>query len=317
MKLTTISVLVLAACSSDLDLSVAEQAGQNLNGQNLNGQNLNGQNLNGQNLNGQNLNGPDNATFAIWTSLDGVSHHGSTYDEVTLRATVFTGRKGGMTRTGTAFAGAHFLAQRGNGDATLMRITSVVPPADGASLWRYHVEYLETDWSWYPICEDASGPLAAIPVDGIWDHRQGVPGGGSYLRDPNKFTFACENVSSIAKCVQMGYAPWQTLDGVPLDDHLAACVRLLRADYCGDGRSFTQDGVIVNLYDALGIEVDTDDWGIEAEWDRDGARCLTSRHRSPVAVPCYDPSRELGCGDPAHFSSGTLLVSEMPATAEH
>ena len=35
-------------------------------------------------------------------------------------------------------------------------------------------------------------------------------------------------------------------------DWYNACIRLLRADYCGDGRPFTRDGTLVDIYDHLG-----------------------------------------------------------------
>ena len=47
------------------------------------------------------------------------------------------------------------------------------------------------------------------------------------------------------------------------------------ADYFGDGRSFTVDGALLNLYDGLGIQEDTEAWSFEAEWGPEGARCVS------------------------------------------
>ena len=48
-------------------------------------------------------------------------------------------------------------------------------------------------------------------------------------------------------------------------------VRMIRADYCGDGTSWTVNGRTIDLYDGLGINVDTSAWTFEAEWTPSGA----------------------------------------------
>ena len=58
-----------------------------------------------------------------------------------------------------------------------------------------------------------------------------------------------------------------------LADYHQACTRMLRADYCGDGTPHTVDGTLINIYDGIGIQRDTDDWAFEAEWTTTGARC--------------------------------------------
>ncbi len=148
--------------------------------------------------------------------------------------------------------------------------------------------------------------LPAIPVNGYWDYRRGVPGGGDKIRNDDRFTFACPVIGAIGKCVDAGYKPWT------LESEHEACVRLLRADYCGDGTPHTISGTIINLYDAAGVQEDTEDWSLEAEWDQDGARCVTSHLRQAVPVACYDRLYEADCGDPAGWDSGTVLVSELP-----
>src|SRR5207302_1954997 len=50
--------------------------------------------------------------------------------------------------------------------------------------------------------------------------------------------------------------------------------RMIRADYCGDGTSWTVNGRRINVYDGLGVQTDTASWSFEAEWDAHGARCL-------------------------------------------
>jgi hypothetical protein len=55
-----------------------------------------------------------------------------------------------------------------------------------------------------------------------------------------------------------------------------ACVRMIRADYCGDGRPHTRDGTRIDLYDRLGIQRDEPVPGMsfEAAWGPGGALCV-------------------------------------------
>lgn len=285
-----------------MTLGTTAQAVETNNGENLNGENLNGENLNGENLNGENLNGPNTGAFAIWTSLQNVTI-GGPLDSVTLTATQFSGTRGAVTFQTADFDGAEFDTMRGDGTTVKYKITGVVPHETHTG---YFISYLGTDNAWHPLCQNAEGELEAYPVNGTWDHRQGVEGGGSHTDDPNRFTFACRKLGALAKCIDIGYLPW--VNG----DHHLACVRMLRADYCRNGQPYTTTGRLINVYDSIGIQVDTNNWGVDGEWDSGGARCFTSHNRASVAVPCYDPAWEATCGDVDHFGSGTLIMDELP-----
>src|SRR5262249_23315215 len=127
-----------------------------------------------------------------------------------------------------------------------------------ADVWAYKVS-ASVDGQWRPLCVDHDGnPSFADGVPGTWNVEQGVPGGGAYHPGNSQFTLVCKG-SSIAKCVELGYKPWLGHEAT-----LAACVRALRADYCGDGTSYTVDGTIVNLYDRDGVVADRAPWVIEA-----------------------------------------------------
>ena len=95
--------------------------------------------------------------------------------------------------------------------------------------------------------------------------------------------------------------------------HHQACTRMMRGDYCGNGKSFGYDDVAVNAYDNIGIQEDIPQfWPVEAEWTEDGARCV-SQYRS-VLFPADECTYELpkkGCGAPPHWDK-TLIVSELP-----
>lgn len=279
-----------------------------------NGSNLNGSNLNGSNLNGSNLNGDDPASVLASVSLAGVRVGHLTLHQVTLNGTIFTGSIGAVTWHGTEFEGAELTGLSGDGTPVTLRIQQVLPgSAKTADLWTYRVEHRDAAGAWWPLCRDPKGPGTAVPLMGRWDLRSGVPGGGDKIADPGAFTFACMETSAIAKCVSAGYKPWASAGGVSLDATHQACVRLLRADFCGDGRSHTKNGRRVNLYDAHGIQSDTEAWAIEAEWDQNGARCYSLLNRSSSLLPvCGGIQVSLSCGERSHFKTGTLLINEVP-----
>lgn len=305
---TMILLGMSGACTiEEPDVGASSAALQEHNGESLNGESLNGESLNGESLNGESLNGPDTSRFTIYTSLDNVVIGATPITNVTLNATVFSGTRNGVTIQAADFVGAHFTAMRGNGSPVTLKITSA---HQQAGIWSYGVAYFERNGSWYSICHDSVGTLPAIPLEGTWNHDFGAPDGGSHTTDATKFTFACTRVSTLAKCVAAGYRPWES----GLADYHQACVRMLRADYCGNGISYTTNGRLVNLYDGLGIQVDTSNYRVEAEWTAGGARCITDAHRAPEGtdLSCVDSTLASSCGDLSHFDSGTLIINEIP-----
>ncbi len=279
----------------------------------------NGRNLNGRNLNGRNLNGSNLGQVLVSVDFAGVRAAGSVDDpmsSVWLQGSVFHGYNAGVEVSGTEFLGARFVGNLGDGQKLDLRVDGI-QPATGASgdVWAYRVSFLDTvDGVWKPACPAADGSaLNAIPVVGRWNYQQGVAGGGARIDDPTVFTFACED-AAIGKCVRFGYRPWATTAaGHSLADLHQACTRMVRADYCGDGTSHTQDGNWVNLYDAAGVQQDTEAWLLEAEWNAEGALCHTSSTRASEPVSCPNRPQVSGCGQTGHFRTGTLLKSEVPA----
>jgi uncharacterized protein YjbI with pentapeptide repeats len=305
---TIILLGMSSACSiEEPNVGSTTTALNELNGESLNGESLNGESLNGESLNGESLNGPDTSRFTIWTSLEDVRIDNDVIADASLSATVFSGTRNGVAIQAADFIGAELTAMRGNGTTVRLKITSA---QQQGGVWSYGVAYYERNGNWYSICHNASGPLPAMPLEGVWNHDFGSPDGGSHTADPTRFTFACTRVATLAKCVADGYWPW-----VPaLAGHHQACVRMLRADYCGNGISHTTTGRLVNLYDNLGIQVDTSNFRVEAEWDAHGARCVTNARRAPedADLSCVDSTFAASCGDLSHFDSGTLIINEIP-----
>lgn len=125
-----------------------------------------------------------------------------------------------------------------------------------------------------PACP---GGERAVALGGRWDYHLGKAGdSGRLSADPREVTFACQG-GAIAKCVErMGYKPWRREKGQALSALHEACVRAIRADYCGDGASLTKPGQEVNIFDALGVQTDTAPWVPEAAWTARGASCVSS-----------------------------------------
>ena len=278
------------------------------NGENLNGENLNGENLNGENLNGENLNTDSLGHSIAWAERDGAHRSGVTVDEVKLDGSQLVGASEGLQLSGADLIGTELVGRSDTGRELALRIAAVTPPETG-DIWRYRVEYRGRTGGWYPICRNDLGPVDAIAVDGWWDPSRGTLTGGRKRTDGNRFTFACTQVASIGKCVDFGYRPWAEIAGVSLAPFHEACVRLLRADYCGDGTPHTVNGTRVNIYDQLGVQLDERDWNLESGWTPAGATCMSAEHhRATGPVVCADGHEVPVCGEAV--ADDALLVSE-------
>lgn len=304
-----VAMVALAACTFDdgdeLDLS-ADEAGLEID----NGNNLNGNNLNGNNLNGNNLNGSELGRYVKYVRYRDAQLDGANLKDVYLDGSELVARRHHHVVRGVALTGARLSAKSDTGKQLVLRIAGVTPPATGDT-WRYDVQYRETDGSWQPICLDGTTPYDAVAIDGWWDLRSGHPGDGSKHASGQRFTFACRHVGALGKCIDAGYRPWASHAGASLDEYHQACVRLIRADYCGDSVSHTIDGQLVNLYDQLGVQSDTSPWTPEAEWSADGALCISPHTRSIDAISCADEILDEDCA--TGFGAGTLVISEFPS----
>ena len=90
------------------------------------------------------------------------------------------------------------------------------------------------------------------------------------------FELTCTS-GAIGKCVRWGYRFWEEKEGgPPLRALHQACIHMTRADYGGDGATFTRDGTMIDICDRFGIQ--TCQWSypipFEAAWGVDGAVCV-------------------------------------------
>jgi hypothetical protein len=213
-------VVLIAGCSGvelDLDSTTAAVVVDN------------GRNLNGRNLNGRNLNGTSELGNVIeWTSFVDAQLGGSTIKGLRLDGSELVGKVNKQVVRGTALVGATLAATSDTGLDLSLRIVAVFAPIGGnedPTTWRYFVEYQDTDASWVPICLNDTTPVPSIPIDGFWDLNEGEPGDGGKILTGKKFTFACEQVGALGKCIEAGYRPWLKVDSKSLNTYHQSCVR--------------------------------------------------------------------------------------------
>lgn len=128
---------------------------------------------------------------------------------------------------------------------------------------------------WAKFCEpDAENVSKAIPISGYWDEQ------GQFIDSPTRLTLACTN-GVIGKCIRWGYKPWKSDSLKEL--HLA-CVRMARADYCGNGIGHTKDGTLIDIFDTVGIQDrEKGSMELEAAWSPQGATFLNHPRWGPLA----------------------------------
>jgi len=184
----------------------------------------------------------------------------------------------GSTREGSALVGAVLVVAIG-GQTLRVRIAGVETDAGDP-----HRDILLYDFRVVrpsgeePLCApDSDGCRVGFPLAGRSD-----PAGILSAGDGGVFELVCTSGAQ-GKCARLGYAPWrQAPDGRLMIDWYNACIRLLRGDYCGDGRAFTRDGTPVDIYDRLGLQRSSADprLSFEAAWGPAGAVCV-ARTRLP------------------------------------
>ena len=175
----------------------------------------------------------------------------------------------GRVLRGAELAGAIVHVAIGGGRVAPLRIASVTPDPENPTVLRHQFETSDGAEGWKNACPpNAAGETWGLPVA----LAEGHPG-----RD-GEITVSCIS-GVVAKCVRWGYPPWSRgPGGEDLAPFHAACVRMARADYCGDDRPHTKDGTSIDNYDDLGIQkrgaADDPTYVFEAGWSPQGAVCV-------------------------------------------
>jgi ADYC domain len=170
--------------------------------------------------------------------------------------------------------GIIFTVGDGSGRQRRIRIDSVErdPRDPGGEVVLYGLSEQDPEsGDWRNAClPDADGRRLGFPLAGSFTPD------GRYQPAPRKLLITCTGGAE-GKCVRFGYKPWgQTPDGVSLGPYYQACVRMVRADYCGDGVGHTRNGTPVDIFDRIGIQRDeiAEGMTLEAAWGPEGAVCV-------------------------------------------
>jgi hypothetical protein len=257
--------------------SVVEQEGRKVQGRKVQGRKVQGRTVQGVDLESFSLLGFRYAN----ATLDGAPLANLRVEKGELVA-----ERDGVTVRGTALAGARILGDATDGVQQVeveYRVTTVQTelaahdPTSTGNTFLYRIEQFATD-TWIDACDpDEDGRYAAIPVAMTWN--------GTVDRVPSTthFTFGCTS-AAIGKCYRWGYRPWLTgYGGADFSALHQTCLRVARADYCGDGNTFTEDGTSINIWDRLPAPGPIQQHGLlpplgyvfEAGWNTQGAVCLS------------------------------------------
>ena len=313
LALVTSSWFICGCVVNEDSTAFVDQYGLSPNGLSPNGLSPNGLSPNGLSPNGLS----PNEIIINGLSPNGLSPNGVELNGLSPNGLSPNGTPIGIVGVGTPLSGAGLVGSTWTGH--LSDGTNVTIRVDQAQqltgtntdVWSYQLSGL-VNGTFHPLCVDAAGaPGFAVSVTGTWNLSQGTQDGGSYHAGTADFSIACRG-SAIAKCVEPGFKPWR--DAIP---ELAACVRALRADYCGDGTPHTVNGTMVNIFDDRGIQADAVDWVPEAEWTPEGATCVSKKkntrfdqvtHETPACFPhALKPENSCGTG----FSGGAAIITEL------
>jgi hypothetical protein len=168
----------------------------------------------------------------------------------------------GRTLRGADVIGMQLVVQH-HSEAVSIRIEGVSEEAKaaGGAVFLYRASVHEPGGSSHDLClPDAAGRRAGFPIPD----------------EKGWFSFSCTSGVE-AKCVLMGYRPWeQHPSGASMRDLHKTCIHLMRADYGGDDQPTTRDGTSIDVEDRFGIQTfgDVEGMTFEAAWGPDGALCV-------------------------------------------
>jgi hypothetical protein len=210
----------------------------------------------------------------------------------------------GTVRRGQALVGA--VIRLDNGLTIRIDSAGLDPLDPDGEIWLYDLSTPDpATQAWINLCtSDPDGVAKGFPLSGSWTKT------GEHVPSPASFSLTCTSGAS-GKCVRMGYKPWRTGPaGESLWDYHQACVRFLRADYCGDGTPHTRPGMRVSVYDRIAIQADESaaELVFEAAWGPEGAVCLR-KTRVPDISSLEDVRRQC----PARAAAWSTACTEERA----
>jgi hypothetical protein len=192
---------------------------------------------------------------------------------------------GGARREGAALLGARVFIRDARGRRAQVRVDSVTRDAriPGSPLRYYGLSRRDpATGGWGAFCQPGpEGEALALAVDRRWWTDEGAD-----AQTP-ELGFVC-TAGARGKCIRIGYFPWARSErGESLRPYHEACVRMMRADYCGDETPHTRAGSRVAWIDRAGLFARWPSSALrfEAVWGPEGALCLGRvRHEDLASV---------------------------------
>lgn len=133
--------------------------------------------------------------------------------------------------------------------------------------WRYQVVYSRDGKTWSP-------PLCQVAADrpdtqgGAIALAESVGNDGSVSQLATYFSLSC-GMGAVAECARWGYHT----PGPDQRERYQACIRMARADYCGNGVDHTCAGTQIRYWPEGASAPDGGAAAFEAAWSENGAVC--------------------------------------------
>lgn len=195
---------------------------------------------------------------------------------------------------------------------TEVKLASIKPDPQYPWLLRHDFQVRDEQGRWAALC----GPNTAGET---WGVPLAIPAGHPGREGP--ITLSCSS-GAVVKCLRYGYPYWRKgPHGEDLAPYHAACVHMIRADYCGDGHPATRDGTMIHIVDPLGIrggsvaDARHPGYGFEAGWNPQGAVCV-ARTRWPdlqtleqLHAHCPRLAQAPACTPQSAAQMGALLLN--------
>jgi hypothetical protein len=222
------------------------------------------------------------------------------------------GSKGETLYSGVQFSGAAFHLTAW-GDPIVLRIGAATPPPIGEPFWLYLFQWEDGLGGTDPACEPTgTGDLRAL----VHDDLVIDPGTGAVSARANTVYIAClRGAAGEAAYRPLGYGFRPFEHGFTT---FAAAMRFLRADYCGDGKSWTEYGEQITYLDKWGVSSVPLNGHTDAVWGMQGALCIGEDLRAGhtyADIQCDTATKPPQCSDveaKALYLSQGRLWSKTP-----
>jgi hypothetical protein len=197
-------------------------------------------------------------------------------DKVFVEAGQLMGIKGNQNYDGRSFIGALFYLDvevaTGVWEPAVMRVDAV----DDTNLalhghkYTFSHRYLNGPKEYYPSCDKDEFAVNGAEFDAIVTGDVTIEKYAHINDREHTIMIGCLS-GGIGKAGYWGYPKHK----VGSNENFTAAIRMVRADYCGNGESFTEPGQKVGITDQWGYSnLPSTPVDLEALWDQDGAACV-------------------------------------------